>query len=140
MSKPVPSRWKAGQSGNRKGRPRNTRTLTELLRQEGDEIMQVGDSVLTRHEVLAKAMWQYVLTGEVKLAGETLKAKNAGEWVQAIKWLTERLEPSGRSMKPEPAPEMVVRVIRTDKTRPRTSLAIHDAYDAPLDPFPEPEV
>lgn len=107
--------WKPGQSGNPHGRPPKHRALTEMLRLQGEEIVIIGSETMSAKEALAKAMWQFVLTGEVSLAGKRLKAETVNEWASAVKWLYGHIEPPTGG-DPDEAPEMVVRVVRVDKT------------------------
>jgi PBSX family phage terminase large subunit len=74
--------WKPGQSGNPKGRAKNEKTLTELLRMEGDKLVEVIDATtgvkrtLTKKERLAEVVWEQAMTRQdksfVKLAYERI--------------------------------------------------------------------
>jgi hypothetical protein len=105
--------WKQGQSGNPKGRPSKQRVLTDILRAKGDMVMEIGGDGKTTKELLAVAVWQFVTTGKVSLAGKTLEAENVIEWASVVKWLYTHLEP------PHPnngndgeEPEVIVRIVR----------------------------
>lgn len=77
--------WKSGQSGNPKGRPPKTLSLAEIMRVKGEETIFVGAEVMTRNQALAKLVWQYVSTGEVKLLNhKRLVVKNVEEWLEAL--------------------------------------------------------
>lgn len=115
-------RWKSGQSGNPKGRPRKQDSLSQLLRLEGDATLIIGDEVLSAREALAKIVWQLAINGEVWLGGKRLETKSVTEWVSVVRWLYDRLElPDTIEM--EQAPEMIVRVLREDKAPLDGSLA-----------------
>jgi hypothetical protein len=107
-------RWKPGQSGNPKGRKPKGRALTEILRLKGQKLIVVGSEHYTAEEALAEAVWQFVLTGEVQLMGNYLKAQNIGEWASVVKWLYSHVEPASMN-EPEHEPEIIVRVMREDK-------------------------
>jgi hypothetical protein len=101
--------WKAGMSGNPKGRPRKGEALTELLRLQGEEMTLVGKERVTSKEALARAVWKFALTGQTRLGDREIIAKGAGEWAQVVKWLYAQVEPPSFV---EPEREMVVRVVR----------------------------
>lgn len=107
-------RWKPGQSGNPKGRRPKGRALSEMLRMKGDEIVSIGGEAISAQEALAKAVWQFVITGEVWLLGKKLEAQNVGEWASVVKWLYTHVEPP-TLRENEAEPELVVRVVRADK-------------------------
>ena len=117
MSKSIThdGRWKSGQSGNPKGRPRKDRVLTELLRQSGETPLLVGGDNLTAQEALARAVWQFAVTGEVLLAGKKLKATSVGEWASVVKWLYSHVEPTSRQVVDASEDnEFVIRVVREE--------------------------
>src|SRR5262245_57954551 len=73
MAKTITS-WQIGKSGNPEGRPAKHRALTEMLRMGSEEQVTVGGDVMSGKEALAKAVWQFVITGEVWLQGKKLEA------------------------------------------------------------------
>jgi hypothetical protein len=116
MSKSITNNghWKSGQSGNPKGRPRKDRVLTELLRARGETPLMVGSENVTAQEALARAVWQFAVTGEVWLAGKRLKATSVGEWANVVKWLYSHVEPTSRVVEPNEDNEFVIRVVREE--------------------------
>ncbi len=108
------SYWKPGQSGNPRGRPPKSRVLTEMLRVQGEELIVVGGESMTAREALAKAVWQFAISGEVWLMGKRLEANSISEWAAVVKWLYSHTEPVSRIEASDEA-EMVVRVVRGDK-------------------------
>ena len=112
MTKNITS-WNPGESGNPKGRPPKPRALTELLRLRGEDVSVIGSEAVSQKDILAKAVWQFVTTGEVWLAGRRLTAENITEWASVVKWLYGYMEPPNNE--PEQEPEMVVRIVRVDE-------------------------
>ena len=105
--------WKPGQSGNFKGRPSQKQVLTEVLRAKGNMVMEIGGDGKTAKEVLAAAVWQFVTSGEVSLAGKTLQAESVTEWASVVKWLYTHLEPPYQNKSnDDEEPEFVVRIVR----------------------------
>jgi hypothetical protein len=125
------SRWTAGQSGNPKGRPPKQRMLTDLLRIEGEKSIVVGGEEVAGQEALAKAVWQFALTGEVWLSGKRLVAESVKEWASVVKWLYMQVEPPTAVEAPE-EPEVVVRVVRVEAPLP-------DQEPSPPSPLPQRE-
>lgn len=111
-------RWKAGQSGNPKGRAPASRAISEILRTKGEETVVVGGQALTAQEALAEAIWRFVLKGDVRLGSKHLKAESVGDWVQAVKWLYTYVDPP-RAATTQEEPEVVVRVVRVNSTESR---------------------
>ncbi|MEO8613416.1 MAG: DUF5681 domain-containing protein [Chloroflexota bacterium] len=106
--------WKPGESGNPNGRKPKGRALTEMLRLKGDDVVFIGNEPVTAQEALAKAVWQFVTTGEVWLRGKKLEAQTIGEWASVVKWLYLHVEPASRREAEDEA-EIIVRVTREDR-------------------------
>jgi hypothetical protein len=113
------SRWTTGQSGNPKGRTPRKRALTEMLRIQGEKPILVGGEEISAQEALAKAVWQFAVTGEVWLMGNRLTASSVTEWAHVVKWLYTHIEPP-TAVEVEDAPEVVVRVVRVAKENTKT--------------------
>ncbi len=108
-----PQIWKAGQSGNPKGRPPRNRALTEILRLQGKEAIEVNGTMISAQEIVAKALWHLAAHGEVWLSGRRLSAESVSEWVNVVKWLYTYIEPP-KNGEGVAETEMVVRVVRED--------------------------
>ncbi|HLU08067.1 MAG TPA: DUF5681 domain-containing protein [Oceanobacillus sp.] len=106
-------RWQPGQSGNPKGRRKQGGELAEMLRVKGEEIFTIGGEEITAKEAVAKAIWQFAMTGEVWLAGKHMVAQNVYEWASVVKWLYAHLD-TMRKPEAESEPELIVRVVRED--------------------------
>jgi hypothetical protein len=65
---PTESRFKKGQSGNPKGRPRGSRSLTTLLAQELDEVITIKENGrirrITKRQAIAKQLMNKVMLGD----------------------------------------------------------------------------
>jgi hypothetical protein len=113
MAKTITS-WQTGKSGNPGGRPAKHRALTEMLRIKSDDQVSVGGEVMSGKEALAKAVWQFVTTGEVWLQGKKLEADTSSEWLNAVKWLYTYMEPP-KAGEADVEQEMTVRIERVQK-------------------------
>jgi hypothetical protein len=102
------SRWKPGQSGNPRGRPLKSRALTEILLEQGNAPVMTPEQEISAKEAVARALWQFAVTGEVWLAGKRLEAKSVTEWANVVKWLYGHAETNE-------VVESVVRVVRADR-------------------------
>lgn len=124
-------RWKPGQSGNPKGRKPKGRALTEILKLKGEGLVSVGGEEISAQDALAEAVWQFVTRGEVWLSGKKLSAQNVTEWANVVKWLYTHIEPVSMS-EPEMETELVVRVVREDKSTITEKENPHPLAPSPL--------
>jgi hydroxymethylglutaryl-CoA reductase len=106
-------KWQPGQSGNPRGRKPKGRALTEILRLRGEKTVSIGGEQITAEQALAEVVWQFVLTGEVWLMGNRLKAQNVSEWASVVKWLYSHVEPTNMQ-EPEEEAQLIVRVTREE--------------------------
>lgn len=80
--------WKKGQSGNAKGRPPKSRTLSSILAKKAEDIIRYQDgSVRAHQEVIADLLWEFATTGKVDLPSGTLVAENVNDWLNAVRWI-----------------------------------------------------
>lgn len=77
-------KFQPGTSGNPNGRPR--KKLSQMLADVGS----VADP--DHSQKLAKALWQFAVTGIVQLDHKTLEAETVKEWFDAVKWIYEHID------------------------------------------------
>ena len=74
---PKNTRFKKGQSGNPRGRPKKSRTLTQILQDVADSTVEVrkdGKSVrLSRLEAMALQLSQKALAGDIRAFGQLVR-------------------------------------------------------------------
>lgn len=96
-----PGTWEPGQSGNPKGRPPKDRALTAILERAGAKSVEVNGKSVTSRQLLARLVWQAVLSGRVDLLasdkapvmlpdGEPITVGldlDGKQWVELVKFL-----------------------------------------------------
>lgn len=90
MANPNPSpetRWKPGQSGNPKGRPRAGLALAEAIRARGDEVITIGKGdeaiIATRLEHILRTLYERAQVGDTR-ATDIILDRLAGKPRQSI--------------------------------------------------------
>ena len=58
------ARFKKGQSGNPKGRPRKFTSITEIMRTKSQEILEINGKQLTRAEFIAEKVFALAASGD----------------------------------------------------------------------------
>lgn len=106
--------FERGKSGNPKGRPPKSRTLARALEMELDQDYVVGGEVLRGHRALARIICRALLTGEVRLNGETLRAESFSEWMHCAKWVYAHVD--GPAKGADEDDKLTVRVVRGGRT------------------------
>lgn len=88
-----PSRWKPGQSGNPKGRPKK-RLITDILRELGEETIELdgGMGEKERMYYVAEQAWQLAMKGKTTLIGNKIIELQSKEWADFIEWLFNRID------------------------------------------------
>lgn len=77
-----------GQSGNPRGRPPKSRTLSNILAQKAEDLMPDNSGeYIAQQQLIADLIWQFITTGEVHLPAGTLRAENVTDWLNAVRWL-----------------------------------------------------
>jgi hypothetical protein len=80
--------WKPGVSGNPKGRPKNTRMLSERLRAAGSKTIEVDGKPVAGSIVAAHIAWEAITKGKVKFpddAEETILSFD--QWLGLVKFV-----------------------------------------------------
>ena len=82
-----------GKSGNPKGRPKRENTLSDILKREGNVLVQTDDDrTVSKGEILGEIIWHAALNGEILFAnGSTLKLDSA-KYIQLITLLYNRVD------------------------------------------------
>ena len=102
--------WHKGQSGNPKGRPPRSRTMSAMLAVEGSK--KIGRR--TRKEIVAQLLWEFAVSGTVQMGDQLLVADDPLEWFNAVKWIYNHLDGPAPVTDPEDN-ELVVRIEHRDK-------------------------
>ena len=88
--------WTKGQSGNPRGRPSQSRALTQILKRSLNKTIEGSPQATkrtARKRLLADHVAEFVTTGKVTLPdGTTLRAESITEWFTAVKWLYTHLD------------------------------------------------
>ncbi len=77
-------RWQKGQSGNAKGKQPNTRALATVLREMGE---QDSYADISNQRLLARAIWEGLSHGEIKLISGKRYELGLREWMELMRWL-----------------------------------------------------
>jgi hypothetical protein len=68
--------------------------------------------MLTGKEALARRVWEFVATGQVKLGGSVLKAESVADWLGTVKWLYTHIDGGARPQLDREDGEVVVTIVR----------------------------
>lgn len=73
--------FKAGQSGNPKGRPPKARSLTALLEKAGDQkVVDVDGNEVPAKQLVSRYLWEALTTGSVLLPSGHAMHFDGSEW------------------------------------------------------------
>lgn len=85
--------WKAGKSGNPRGRPPKVRSLTEYLKAGGDRMVYDDyGRLLSAKEATARLLWEFATRGEISLSGRIMEAESTTEWLNVVKWIYQHVD------------------------------------------------
>ena len=84
--------YKKGQSGNPKGRPVKSRTLTAILETAGKEKIEVNGAPVKRHDFLAAKVWQAVIEGKVVLLDDVTLKLSTADWRETVEFLYKQID------------------------------------------------
>lgn len=77
--------WVKGVSGNPKGGPTKTRSLTYQIEKLSEEEIQLNNNRITRNELLAKSLWDLINYGKFIFPnGREIIVANAKEWMNLV--------------------------------------------------------
>lgn len=84
--------WRAGQSGNPRGRPPKARALTAILERAGGKTITIrladgGERKLSGRRFIAQALWELATTGKVTLPSGVSWVVEPQDWLETVKWL-----------------------------------------------------
>jgi len=84
--------FKAGQSGNPKGRPLKNRTLTGILEKAGNLKQDMGNAAVTRKQLLADLLWQAATTGTVTFPDGFVRTLDIQDWSGVVKFIYQHID------------------------------------------------
>lgn len=83
--------WGKGQSGNPAGRPKAVLSLTEMLREYGEQDMMSEREILLAKEHLAKTVYTAIIHGYRLVEEKKVKLSDV-VWINCLKWLYDRVD------------------------------------------------
>lgn len=91
------------------------RLLAAALVAAGNDLVSINNSLITRREALAHAVWNAVLAGEVVFSdGRILQVDDMDQWTSLVKWLHSHIDGPAVTIADSRATNAVVRVVWND--------------------------
>ena len=84
--------WKAGESGNPRGRPPKSRALTAILEKAGNKALDVDGTRVAGKRLLAAMVWQLATTGKATFPDGTELQVSPRDWLEVVKWLYTQID------------------------------------------------
>ena len=84
--------WRAGQSGNPKGRDPKVRPLTEILNTAGGTTLEVDGKRIAGRRLIARYLWQAATLGQVTMVDGKVLRLSPRDWLDVVKWLYAQID------------------------------------------------
>lgn len=86
------AKFQPGQSGNPKGRPKKERALTDLLERAGSASVEINGQNISGKRLMARMIWQGVLTGEVEFPDKKKMRLSPTDWKSFVQWIYSHID------------------------------------------------
>lgn len=96
-----------------RGMPKGNREVAAAIAAAGDALVMTEDGrYASRRDVVANAVWEVLLTGELTLSdGSAVRVDSISEWFSILKWVGAHLDGPPVTLADARSTNMVVRVV-----------------------------